>query len=205
MRKKISILLAVIVWFSIVTQLYLMMQNRTASVTETIIRFFSFFTILTNILAAIYFTREIFQQRTFSKHGTLTSITVYITIVGIVYQVLLRHVWHPTGMQMVVDELLHTINPILVIIFWSVYEDKRSVRYKQTISWLLYPILYLAYILIRGTFSGFYPYPFVDVAKIGLIKTLVNSGLLLLFFIVISLLFVLFGKKLFKKNIIRKG
>ncbi|MFZ5976285.1 MULTISPECIES: Pr6Pr family membrane protein [unclassified Hydrotalea] len=33
--------------------------------------------------------------------------------------------------------------------------------------WLIYPLLYLVYILIRGSFSGFYPYPFVNVLQIG--------------------------------------
>jgi len=107
-----------------------MIQNRTASISETTVRFFSFFTILTNTLVAIYFTIISFPYRRqpafINSPGTLTSITVYITVVGLVYQIALRHLWQPQGTQKIVDELLHTIIPILVIIFWYLSEPKKS-------------------------------------------------------------------------------
>lgn len=202
MRKKLSVLFTVIVWFSVITQFVLMVQNRTALLPETIVRFFSFFTILTNTLVALYFTGQSLGRENPAKPGTLTAITVYITIVGIVYQVLLRHIWQPTGLQMIVDELLHTINPLLVILFWYLYEEKRPVKYNQILGWLLYPLVYLIFVLIRGSLSGFYPYPFVNVAEIGLRKTLLNSGLLLLFFILVACLFIAVGKKTEKKSLL---
>jgi hypothetical protein len=179
-----------------------MIQNRTASIFETIIRFFSFFTIVTNTLVGLYFTAQILRISKYNKAGTLTAITVYITIVGIVYQLLLRHVWQPNGMQLIVDELLHTINPLFVIVFWYLYEEKKQVKYGQISGWLLYPLVYLIYVLIRGSFSGFYPYPFVNVAKIGLAKTLLNSTMLLLFFILVAFLFVVIGRKTEKKSLL---
>lgn len=202
MRKKISILFGVFVWFSVVTQFYLMIENRTAPITETIIRFFSFFTILTNALVAVYFTNQIFKLNRLSRAGTLTAITVYITIVGAVYQVLLRHIWQPAGLQKIIDELLHTINPILMILFWYLFEEKTLVKYRQIISWLVYPVVYLIYILIRGNFSGFYPYPFINVTEIGLSKTLINSGALLLFFAATAFILVFLGKQISKRNLL---
>lgn len=184
-------------------QFYLIIENRTASVAETIIRFFSFYTILTNILTAVYFTMRAFKVNRFNKPGTLSAITVYITIVGAVYQVLLRHLWQPTGLQMIVDELLHTINPILVIIYWYLYEEKQLVKYRQIISWLVYPLAYLVFILARGAFSNFYPYPFVDVKGIGFLRTLINSGLLLLFFTAISAIFIFVGKQVAGKSAVQ--
>lgn len=176
-----------------------MVENKTASIPETIIRFFSFFTILTNTLVAIYFTTQAFKINNLNKAGTLTAITGYITVVGTIYQVLLRHIWQPTGLQMIVDELLHTINPLLVILFWFFYEEKRAVKYGQIKSWLVYPVVYLIYILTRGSISGFYPYPFVNVLEIGLIRALLNGCLLLLFFMAISSVFIVLGQQIVKK------
>ena len=122
MRRNMFKLVAVLVWFSVIAQFYLIIQNRAAPIPETIIRFFSYFTILTNTLVAVYFTTQAVQANKLTKPGTLTAITVYITIVGAVYQVLLRHIWDPTGLQRLVDELLHTINPVLVILCWYFYE-----------------------------------------------------------------------------------
>jgi hypothetical protein len=114
-----------------------MITNRIADVPETIIRFFSFFTILTNTIVAIYFSFQFFNSKRnhwLNRAGVLTAITVYIIVVGLVYQLILRQVWEPTGMQKLVDELLHSINPILVLIFWFLYE-KKSLLNLYFISW----------------------------------------------------------------------
>ena len=164
----------------------------------------SFFTILTNALVAIYFTRLVFdknqQSKLISKPGTLTAITVYITVVGLVYQVALRQAWHPTGLQMVVDELLHSVMPILVIIFWYLYETTRAVKYSQILQWLIYPLVYLIYILVRGSFSNFYPYPFINVTTIGMSKALTNAGILIIIFLIISAVFLAIGKAIIKRR-----
>lgn len=196
MRKKWSLFLAGIAWVAVLTQYFLMVENRVASVGETTIRFFSFFTIL---LVAIYFTWWILLYKKenpsiLNKLGTLTALTVYITIVGLVYQILLRPIWEPTGIQLVVDELLHSVIPVAVIVCWYLFEDKSLVSYRQIPQWLIYPLIYLAYILVRGNGSGFYPYPFVDVGSLGLSKVLINAMGLMVLFVGISALYIKVGK-----------
>ena len=199
MKKKIGLFIAIIAWIAVVAQYNLMIENRVATVLETTIRFFSFFTILTNTIVAIYFTSITFKNKNDlfvaeSKMGTLTAVTVYITLVGLIYQIVLRQLWQPTGLQRLVDELLHTIIPILVIVFWYLYGDKAASKYNNIPKWLIYPLAYLAYILIRGNFSGFYPYPFVNVNQLGLQKVLVNSVGLIVLFAVLSSIFIRVGR-----------
>lgn len=199
MKRNLSILIASIAWIAVLTQYYLMIQNRTASLGETTVRFFSFFTILTNLLVAVFFTFSLVRQKTKSlsilyKPGALTAVTVYITVVGLIYQVVLRQTWDPTGLQKFVDELLHSIIPVAVIVFWYLYENKPPMKFGQIPQWLIYPLLYLMYILIRGNLSGFYPYPFINVAAIGWQNVLVNSVIITLLFIGISATFVKIGK-----------
>lgn len=194
-----SLIGAAIGWFAIIAQFVLMMENQVASNTETIIRFFSFFTILTNLLVAVYFTVQAFSKSSNFQHpGTLTAISVYITVVGLVYQVLLRHLWQPEGLQRLVDELLHSVIPVLVLGYWYFYESKSNLRYGQIGNWLLYPLVYLVYILIRGHFSDFYPYPFIHVGQLGLQQVLINAALLILFFTALSGLFIWMGKRVTK-------
>ena len=201
MRKSLAFIFAVVVWFAVIVQFILMLQNRTASIGETIVRFFSFFTILTNTIVALFLTGQVLNVGATYRPGALSAVTVYIFIVGIVYQVLLRHIWQPTGLQLIVDELLHTINPLLVILYWYLYEEKSLVKYAQIKGWLVYPLVYLIYIMIRGSLSDFYPYPFINVTEIGIGTTLINSGLLTLFFVIISFLLILIGKNTEKKSI----
>lgn len=199
MKKSLTIIFAALGWIAVLMQYYLIIENRVASVVETTIRFLSFFTILTNTLVAIYLTfkatkRAATDAHFFDKPGVLTAIAVYITIVGLVYQFVLRKIWEPAGLQMLVDELLHSIMPVCVILFWFLYENKTAVAWRQLPSWIIYPLVYLVFILSRGALSGFYPYPFVDVAKLGLQKVLVNGFFLLLLFLIFSALYVTIGK-----------
>lgn len=199
MKRNLLILIASVAWVAVLTQYYLMVENRTVSMGEATIRFFSFFTILTNLLVAVFFTFSLVRQKTkyllfLHKPGTLTAVTVYITVVGLVYQIVLRQTWNPTGLQKIVDELLHSIIPVMVIIFWYLYENKPPIKFGQIPQWLIYPLLYLVYVLIRGSFSGFYPYPFINVAGIGWQSVLVNSAVITVLFIGISAVFVKTGK-----------
>ncbi|MES1224757.1 MAG: Pr6Pr family membrane protein [Bacteroidota bacterium] len=204
MKRYLSILFALIGWFAVIAQYFLMIENRIESIAETTIRFFSFFTILTNTLVATYFTCLPLpgnkRPEIIDKPGTLTAVTVYIVIVGLVYQVALRHVWQPEGLQLIVDELLHTIMPVLVIVFWYLYEIKKPVHYSRIQYWAVYPLVYLIYILIRGRFSNFYPYPFINVTNLGIGKTLVNAGMVLLVFLAIATIFIFIGKSVGKRQ-----
>lgn len=198
MKKLLTLIFGLLGWFAVIVQFILMIDNRVASIFETAIRFFSFFTILTNILVATYFTLIYLNNKqrliVTRKPGTLTAITVYITVVGLVYQVVLRPYWKPEGLQMVVNELLHTLIPVLVILYWYLYENKYSIKYGAILKWLIYPLIYLTFILLRGYLSGFYPYPFVDVLKLGLPKVLLNSFVLLVIFAGLSAFFIRAGK-----------
>ncbi|MDX8569793.1 Pr6Pr family membrane protein [Elizabethkingia sp. HX XZB] len=203
MKRNLAFIFAALGWFAVIVQYYLMIESRTISVSEATIRFFSFFTILTNILVALYFSIIFFFRSKsvslITAPGTLTFITIYITVVGLVYQVALRHLWHPQGIQRFVDELLHSIIPILVILFWYLYESKKSLKYSLSIKWLSYPLIYFIYILLRGNQSGFYPYPFVDISVLGFTAVIQNALFLSLFFLGLSLAFIFIGKQLGKK------
>lgn len=192
-RNTLNIIGATISWFAVFGQLVLIILNRQAGVFETVIRFFSFFTILTNILVAFYFIAQICNIRIlkFLKNDTsLTAITAFILIVGLVYQFVLRFIWEPTGWQMVIDELLHTIIPSYVLLYWFFYVKLSSFNSRHLAVWLLYPFIYFAFVLLRG--SGYYPYPFINVQEIGYSKVFFNFiALSVLVMVLMGLLYLL--------------
>jgi len=205
MNRILSFFFAVIAWFAVLAQYYLMIKNYPASIAETTIRFFSFFTILTNLLVAAYFTLIAIKTKSFFLRavynpGTLTAITTYITVVGLVYQIILRPLWEPKGFQRIVDEMLHSLIPVLVILYWYLYENKSLVSYKSIPKWLIYPLIYLICILVRGQFFNFYPYPFINVTNIGLSKVILNSLLLTGLFVALSAIFIKIGRTI-KSNV----
>ena len=199
---------AVTAWVAVLLQLYLMLQNRTETVGETLIRFFSFFTILTNILVAVCLTSVVVRDKKkedfFSSPITLSAITVYILIVGLVYNLVLRSTWSPQGLQKLVDELLHSVIPVFVFVFWLFFVRKDELKGGIVYRWLLFPFAYLIFILLRGSSSGFYPYPFINVPVIGYTKVINNTLILMGVFLLFSFLLVGLAKLLLRKQRIRE-
>ena len=190
---------ALIAWFALIAQFYLMMGNRVTSVPETILRFFDFFTINTNILVALCLSFIALAPNSragkfFSKATTVTAITVYIIIVGIVYNVILRSTWNPQGLQKIVDELLHSVTPVLFLLFWLIFVRMEDLKWKNAFPWLIYPVVYMSYALVFGAITSFYPYPFVDVSDLGYGKALTNAGLVLVIVLLLSLIMIGTGK-----------
>ena len=200
-NKVFLIVGAVLGWFALLAQLYLTIVNNAIPVAESVVRYFSYFTILTNIIVASCFTALLLnfnksRQGFLSGARVLAAVTVYISVVGIVYNLILRFTWQPQGLQLIVDELLHAVMPVLFIVYWLIFVPKNTLSWSDAFSWLMYPFVYLVFVLLRGSLSGFYPYPFIDVKEIGYNKVLLNSFYLLIVFLTLSLLLVWIGKLL---------
>jgi hypothetical protein len=119
-------------------------------------------------------------------------------MVGLVYQIVLRPLWEPQGLQWVVDELLHSVVPVLTIAYWFRLERRYAVAWTQLPVWLIYPVLYLVFLLLRGRNSQFYPYPFVNVSTLGIRLVLANVLMLLFLFSFLSAVFLWAGRVLHK-------
>lgn len=190
---------AVLGWFAVVLQFWLMMVNRTKPLPEAILQFFSYFTILTNIIVSLYYTLMLSPAKRNSWIGratTATAIAVYILVVGVVYNLVLRQLWAPQGWQKAVDELLHSVNPLYFLLYWLVFVPKSNLKWKNVFPWLVYPFVYCVYILIRGALTDLYPYPFIDAAQLGIGVVLLNCTVLFVVFLGLSLLFVGIAKAL---------
>ncbi len=201
-------LLAVLVlagWFALVTQFYINITSKAAALPELITRYFSYFTILTNLIVTVCCTVLLLNPRSkpgifFARYSTSTAITVYILIVCIIYNIILRFIWNPQGVQLLADELLHSVIPVLFFIYWICFVPKQTLKRQELLPWLIYPLLYLIIILIRGSFSGFYTYPFINVTNLGLKQALINAAGITAIFIAISFLFITMGNLMSKKN-----
>jgi len=195
MKRVLLYLLAIIGWITLVVRIYLKITTSGLPLIESLVHLFSYFTVLTNLLVTIYCTVHLLssnqQNRTnlFLRPETLTALTVFILMVGTVYHLVLKSLWNPEGLLMITDEIYHTFVPLGTLALWIVSTNNKLGNLKNLYSWILYPILYLLFILIIGSFLDFYPYPFLNVAELGIGKVMINSLYLL---IVMSLLFLIF-------------
>ncbi|OLF51700.1 Pr6Pr family membrane protein [Pseudomonas chlororaphis] len=197
-KRLFSALAALLGWTGLTIQLYLILHLRwtvEASLLGGLINFFSFFTVLSNTLVAVVLTcalnlRSSRGQRFFLQPWVIGGIATSILVVGLAYSLLLRHLWHPQGWQLVADELLHDVMPLLFLAWWWCCVPKGCLRARHVAGWVLYPLLYFAYVLLRGHVLGLYPYPFVDVDKLGYAQVFMNALGILAGFVLVALLLV---------------
>ncbi len=194
MGKIFSGLIAIVGWLSLILQFVLAMTNSVVpepGLTERFVRFFSYFTVVTNIIVAITATAIAFFPRTkfgefFSRPSVQAAVASYISIVGIVYSFFLRSVWDPQGWQSVADHLLHDALPLAFVIYWLVFALKAGVGWIDPFKWLIYPAIYIIYSLARGAVVAWYPYWFVDVTQLGYPTALTNTGFVLVAFSIVG-------------------
>lgn len=204
MKKAIIVAITIVGWITLAVRLYLRITEYDFSAFESTVQFFSYFTILTNLFVTLYCTNQLLKPTekntsVLNKPETLTALMVFILIVGLVYHIALKPIWNPEGIQMLLSEIHHTFVPLGTFILWLISNDKKTIELKSLIKWLLYPIIYILFVLLRGSFSNFYPYPFLDVQSLGIEKVITNSIVLLTVMILFLIGFYFIGKKLFKK------
>ena len=182
-------------WAGLAIQQYLIFYSRWssgASLLGGLVSFFSFFTVLTNTLAVVVLSLAVIERDGAAKRFFLapmisSGIAVSIVVVGLAYNLLLRHLWQPEGFQFVADELLHDVMPVLFFVYWWRCVPKGRLRLAHIGVWVIYPLLYFAYALLRGDMLGQYQYPFIDVLTLGYPRVFANAGGILAGFVLIAL------------------
>jgi hypothetical protein len=196
--RRYAITAAAFAWFALGSQLYIILTARQAnglSLIGGVVNFLSFFTVLTNTLVAVALTLPWVSAasrpgRFFLRPTVSTGIAASIAVVCLAYNLLLRHLWQPQGLQLAADELLHDMIPVLFLVYWWLFVPQGLFTWRDVLKWALYPIAYLSYTLIRGELLGSYPYPFIDAGRLGYARILLNVTGLLLAFVGIAALLV---------------
>jgi hypothetical protein len=183
-------------WFTCVAQFYL--NVRDDGLLLATIAYFGFFTMLGNIQVALAFAAPLVPRfpgaAFFNRPGVRTAIAVYITVVDVIFYFLLRKVYVPTGFGAVLNVLLHYIMPPLYVLDWLAFVPKQSLRYRQVPFWLIFPLAYAVVTMVRGAYTHYYPYGFLDAGQYGYRQISINIALLTLFFIFLSVGFVALGR-----------
>ena len=187
-QRRCAAVIAGLGWFGLSVQLYFNIQGalvKNLPVAGHLIDYFSFFTIETNLLVALVLTIYCARPQAaqfLTRPSVKSALVVYIIIVGVVYAVLLRNLWHPHGLQLLADVVLHDAIPFLYPFYWLAFLPKGSLRWSDPSWWLVYPVLYFLYSMLRGAAYGIYLYPFFDAAQLGFARVSMNAIVLLAVF-----------------------
>jgi len=117
-----------------------------------------------------------------------------------VYHALLAQLHAFTGLDALIDTMLHTMIPLAYVGYWAVFVLKSGIRYSDILGWLVLPLVYCIFAMARAQIDGEYPYFFLNLADLGVARTGVNIIGLLLAFAGIGALIVALAKLLARRG-----
>ena len=176
----------VVIAASLIVQLVLVIQgngvlipeeNLVAPLPERVLRFFSFFTVQSNLLAAATTLSLIAQPNRDGRSWRVLRVAALVgmTVTFVVYTIALRPILHLTGIAKLTDIGFHYVAPVMTVAGWLLFGPWPRVDVESLVRHLAWPISYLIYILVLGIVTGWYPYPFINVSQLGYPRALLNA------------------------------
>lgn len=168
---------------AVVLQLVLVAQGHNVldetnrpDLSTRLVRFASYLTIWGNVLVAWSAGSLALGRLPESRIARALRLdaVVLIALIGIVHFVLLRPLLTLHGADLVADKLLHMVVPVLCVVGWVVFGPRERAATSDLGLFLVLPVGWLAYTLVRGAFVDWYPYPFINVNEHGYGVVLLN-------------------------------
>ena len=134
-----------------------------------VLNFFSYFTNLSNLFAAVVLLLGAYHlgvKSTAQNEALRAASVANMVVVGVVFAVLLRDVDLGSLLPWI-NFVLHTLMPCVVVADWLLQPPRAKLGARQLLLALVFPAVYLLYVLVRGSSIGWYPYPFLNPALVG--------------------------------------
>jgi len=132
------------------------------------VNFFSYFTIQSNLIGAavLLYLAVRAGDRSARVDWWRGAASVYLTITFFVVIFLLSHT--DVGLQLPwVDFVLHKLVPVVIVADYLIDPPRTRLSIRDGLLWLIFPLAWLGYTMIRGPIADWYPYPFLDPADGG--------------------------------------
>jgi hypothetical protein len=194
-----AVLVAAVAWPALMLQYWLILWS--GPVLEATVRFFSFFTILSNLMVALVAgsaaTGGNWAFLRFWRGPWIRGLAALsITVTCLIYATVLQGHWHPQGPQLLADRAVHYVVPVLYVFWWIALLPHGALRWSDAVRWLAFPALFAAWTFLRGAVVHEYPYPFMDVNQLGYAQVLLNSGMVAALFLLLGLIYIAIDRKL---------
>lgn len=180
MKPGYQALCAALAWTTLVAKFAVELASGDhAGVAATTLHYASFFTHSSVLLIAIAFTAPLLAPANrlrmfFEQSAPRAAIALYIIVVAVVHHVLLADLKVRVGWSAATNIMLHTVLPILYLLDWLIYAPKHRMSFKSIPYWLIYPAAYGVWAIAKGYLTGSYPYPFLNMAELGLMGVTIN-------------------------------
>jgi hypothetical protein len=159
------------------------------------VNFFSYFTNISNILGVAVFVvggLALLRRGTHVSDYLRGATCLYLMVTGAVYWTLLANTITPVVIPWT-NDVVHGVMPAAAIMDWLIAPPGRRLLQSRALYWLVFPLVYLAYSLIRGPIVQWYPYPFLDPRTRGYVHVTLMSIAVTAVFLLFTVLIVAAG------------
>lgn len=135
-------------------------------------QYFSYFTILSNILVTfVFLSFGLLGMKRVLSYRFMQALygpaVLYMSITGVVFWTLLHGGAGHIQLLPWVNMVLHGITPIVAFMGWILFPRKTHLSYDDAYKWVLFPLAFLFYTLVRGPIVHWYPYVILNPATAG--------------------------------------
>ncbi len=169
----LAAIIAVCGWAALLTELAMSLESALAhgiALPQALFLFLRFFTILTNIGIAVLMTwtaGRLIMRGSLPPPGVYNAALAYAGVTCVTYELLLRGLWSPRGVQFYSDLTMHDVVPATMLLFWLSYAPRSNAHWRDVLWLLAYPAAYFAATLVAGALGEGYPYDFLDASRLG--------------------------------------
>ena len=168
------------------------------------LNFLSYFTIQSNAIAAAVFLVGAARVRRPATPGwelVRGAAALNMTVTYVVFALLLADTDVDVSNSWV-NTVVHGLFPLAVMADWVVDPPAHPVSTRGSLTWLAYPLLWLAYTMVRGAITGWYPYPFLDPANGGYASVALYVAAIFAFGVVVATVLRLVGNALRTRRLV---
>lgn len=140
--------------------------------------FFSYYTILTNIVLVLIYLSEVLPVawlKLFRHPVVRGMMAANIALVSLYVFFVLRFLTTLDDLFLLADRILHYLCPALYLLWWVVTSPHGRLRWSHLPIMLAPTLVYFFYAMARGAWVAKYPYPILNAIELGYGQVALNA------------------------------
>lgn len=156
--------------------------NAVVPLSTRFVRFFSYFTVESNLLVLFSAATLAWNPQ---RDGALWRVLrldalLGIAVTGVVFTTVLSGLVQHSGVGTWINAGFHYVSPLMALLGWLLFGPRPRIDGRTLLLAFIWPVAWLAYTLIRGALTAWYPYPFLNAHNLGYSRVAVNIAVIML-------------------------
>lgn len=155
--------------------------------TARMLNFFTYFTVISNIIVGLTSFMLAAKQNISSNFfwGFRLSGVIAIVVTFLVQRFIIEGK-APMLWPFVGDFILHTAAPIVAFLGWVLFGPRGFITGTTIKVAIIFPVLWIVFVFIRGAITNWYPYDFLDAHEHGYAQALMYVAAITIGFLVLA-------------------